>query len=236
MIPQDSFINDVDSQNAFNFLQEDINFDDNNRSQNSEGPNFPDFSHRHSEGFLVLTTNQDKKEEGVHSDKKLSNFDPINKPSESKYEHEELHPPNSPIIETRKPISEAHPNVSNQTQEVPKQIPATLQKREPLPPPKSVSREGFEEKEDMSQYSNTQDNEIHSERRYKRSARHRKNPKIFRDEYVTSMTGKRKVQQQDSESKSNDNLSCANKKTPGRKRKNKIEVSVEAPTHYFTIG
>jgi hypothetical protein len=78
----------------------------------------------------------------------------------------------------------------------------------------------------FSYFSNTQELENNPDIRSRRSARHRKNPKIFRDDYVTSITGKRRPVEtpHDLDGKSNDDQPTIKKK-PGRKRENKIEVS-----------
>ena len=214
------------SDQGFDFMKNEVNLNDKGESDHLFGNNFDEFDNKDDANEV----NPELEPEPV-ADQQMVSEEVDEKPDLNKVSEQE---PQSPVGSNKDtPMSpKGAENVSDNVEPRPTNLVQTtltsikyLQKKPVGASTPLVKQADMDVKDDHSYMTNINENKSNFEERSGRSARNRPNPKIWGDEYVTSLTGKRKnMQLEHADDKPEPENDQVVKRVPIKKRETKVEV------------
>lgn len=217
--------NDEDSNNAFNFLKNNKDSEKDSKSENNYRNELSAFSDKEGRAQSIKrSTNK----EGVQSVNKSTNFNSAIKPAKSKENRSESSmEQNDNQIDAN--INELSLPPQQDLKEEYEIFNGPESANEVANHEEVQGKNLLEAKDESSLVSNNQDAGSNANGRSRRSTRNRMNPKIYRDDYVTNITGKRRHQNQENASKNADLQSasnCQNKTHDGCEHSEKNDMNI----------
>jgi hypothetical protein len=225
MFPKPVMLQPQMSDQPFDFMKNEISLNHKADSDAAFGENFGDFSNKMVGSLAEVPDFSQKLTESHKSVKKESNFDFENKPaseldpqSPSGSNHEKPSTPRGEenMSDNVEPLNRTHGAKSSNVK---------FLEKKPMGASTPKTKQNDMGVQDEHSYLTNGNDRNNYENRSHRSARHKFNPKIWGDEYVTSITGKRKNMVVENEDKSEKEGSQGNNKVSIRKRDTKVEVS-----------